>query len=165
MAAQTFSVQQISSKLPGVLIISALGYLAYSISNFSPLLDALVVGLVLGILLRFTIGNQEVLNPGITFLQTVFIQIGLVLYGIKLNFTRIFQMGWLIPILIVAVQATIFLVTLWVGKRFKIAEKTALLLAVGTSICGASAIAVATPAVEGESKDVSISLVVITLLG
>lgn len=165
MAAQTVSIPNVTNKLPGIIIISAIGYLAYLISTYNPLLDALVVGLVLGILLRLTIGNQEILNPGITLTQTVFIQLGLILYGVKLNFTRIFAMGWLIPILIVAVQATIFLVTLWAGKRFKVDEKTTLLLAVGTSICGASAIAVVTPAVEGESKDVSISLVVITLLG
>ncbi len=165
MTTQTITIKRITGVIPGLLLVAGLGYAAFLISDLSPYLDALVVGLLLGILVRFIFGNQEILNPGTILAQTVFIQVGLILYGVKLNFVSIFQMGLVFPVLIVLIQVVVFAVTIWIGKRLKVAEKTTLLLGVGTAICGASAIAVTSPAVEGESKDVSISLMIITILG
>lgn len=151
--------------IPGMLLAGGLGYLAICLADFSPYLDALVVGLVLGMLFRLCFGNREACNPGFVLTGTLLMQIGLILYGVNLNFTRLFHMGWQVPLLIVALQGVVISVSLVVARKLRMDEKTGLLLGVGTAICGASAIAVTAPAIEGESKDVSIALVVITLIG
>lgn len=157
--------RRVSRVIPGMLLAGGLGYLACWLADFSPYLDALVVGLVLGILFRMGFGNREIWNPGFTMTGTILIQLGLILYGVNLNFTRLWHMGWEVPLLIVALQGVVLTVSLVAARKLRLDEKTGLLLGVGTAICGASAIAVTAPAIEGESKDVSIALVVITLLG
>jgi len=151
--------------LPGFLLVALVSYLAYWISGFSPYLDALVVGMVAGIIIRTILGHREVLYPGVAFAQLACIQAGLILYGVKLDFGKIFAAGWPVMILVLLAQLAAFLVILWASRRMGVDEKTGLLLGTGTAICGASAIAVTAPAIEGESKDVSIALVVITILG
>ncbi|MGE3538701.1 MAG: YeiH family protein [Candidatus Tectimicrobiota bacterium] len=150
---------------PGMLLAVGLGYLANWLAEFSPYLDALVVGLVLGMIFRMCFGNREACNAGFTLTGTLLIQLGLILYGVNLNFTRLIHMGWEVPLLIVALQGAVIAVSLLAARKLRMDEKTGLLLGVGTAICGASAIAVTAPAIEGESKDVSIALVVITLIG
>lgn len=151
--------------LPGMALAGGLGYFACWLSEFSPYLDALVVGLVLGMVFRMCFGNWEICNPGFTITSTILIQIGLIIYGVNLNFARLFEMGWTVPVLIVVLQGLVLAISLLVARKLRMDEKTGLLLGVGTAICGASAIAVTAPAIEGESKDVSIALVVITILG
>lgn len=159
------STEKVAKVLPGLLLVVGVGYLAYLIAGLSLWLDALVIGVVLGILIRAVLGNREVLNPGMAFTRLVFIQAGLILYGVKLNFVKIFQIGWMVMALVVLTQVAIFAVIIWASRKMQVAEKTGLLLGTGTAICGASAIAVTAPCVEGESKDISIALIVITILG
>lgn len=62
-------------------------------------------------------------------------------------------------------MAAIFIIALWVGKRLKVRDKTSLLIATGASICGAPAIAMATPVVKGKSEDTGVALITITIFG
>ncbi|HID62235.1 MAG TPA: putative sulfate exporter family transporter [Anaerolineae bacterium] len=159
------STEKVAKVLPGLLLVIVVGYLAYLIAGLSLWLDALVVGVVLGIIIRTVMGNREVFNPGMAFARLIFIQAGLILYGVKLDFVKIFNINPAVLALVVLVQLAVFAVIMWTSRRMELDEKTGLLLGAGTAICGASAIAVTAPCVEGESKDVSIALVVITILG
>ncbi len=110
--------------IPGMLLAGGLGYLAICLADFSPYLDALVVGLVLGMLFRLCFGNREACNPGFVLTGTLLMQIGLILYGVNLNFTRLFHMGWQVPLLIVALQGVVISVSLVVARKLRMDEKT-----------------------------------------
>ncbi len=156
---------QVFNVLPGLVLAITVGYIAYLVSGLNPLLDALIVALVGGMVIRGVVGNREYLNPGVTLARQLFIPIGLILFGVKLDFVKIFSLGWPVMLVTVLMQIAVFVVILWLNRYFKVGEKTALLIGTGTAICGASAIAVATPCLDAESKDTSIALLVVTILG
>jgi uncharacterized integral membrane protein (TIGR00698 family) len=58
-----------------------------------------------------------------------------------------------------------FLMSIIVGKRLGISNKLAILIGVGTSICGASAIAATAPAIKAKDEEIGIAISGITLFG
>jgi uncharacterized integral membrane protein (TIGR00698 family) len=58
-----------------------------------------------------------------------------------------------------------FLFTVWMGRVLGVSRSLSLLLAGGTSICGASAIAAVNAVAGGDDEDVSYAVACITLFG
>jgi uncharacterized integral membrane protein (TIGR00698 family) len=52
----------------------------------------------------------------------------------------------------------------WLGRRLRIRRQSALLVSVGTAICGGSAIAAAAPVLEADSEDTSVALATVFVL-
>ncbi len=53
---------------------------------------------------------------------------------------------------------------LWIGRRMGVADDTAALIAVGTAICGGSAIAAAAPVIRARSESTSVALATVFVL-
>ena len=58
-----------------------------------------------------------------------------------------------------------FGLSLWLGEKVGISRRLSMLIGVGTSICGASAIAAISPAIEAEEEEVGLAIAGITLFG
>jgi uncharacterized integral membrane protein (TIGR00698 family) len=158
-------MNKILQVIPGLLLIIIVGFFSWWVAKLSPYLDALAVGILVGIIIRAIIGNREFLNPGFAFGIAVFIPLGIISYGFKMDFTKIMAVGWgsiVFTLLCIALYMTVILIIAWI---FMVDRKTSILTAAGSAICGASAIAILSPVVEGESKDTSISLLAITIIG
>lgn len=128
----------------------------------SPILDPLFVALVIGIVLRSFIKFNDNSAIGFKITPMLFIPIGVVLYGaVNLNFVEFSNMHPL------SIFAVIFVFLCYAGFVYllsfmmKIDLKTAYLILTGSAICGASAIAIASDAVEAEPDDVSKSLIAV----
>ncbi|MFQ6053520.1 MAG: YeiH family protein [Candidatus Bathyarchaeia archaeon] len=74
--------------------------------------------------------------------------------------TRIFDLT-----IALAVIAVSFALSLWVGSRMGLSRRLSMLIGVGTAICGASAIAAISPAIEAEEEEVGLAIAGITLFG
>ena len=89
---------------------------------------------------------------------------------IKLDLVRfllgdVLKLGSL-SLLFVAVELALSIVLMtWLGRRFGLNEKLTSLLAIGSSICGVSAIIAARGAIEAEDEDVSYAIAAILSLG
>ncbi len=53
---------------------------------------------------------------------------------------------------------------IWLGKRFKLTRDSMLLISVGTSICGGSAIAAAAPVLKAKAHDIALATAIVFLL-
>jgi uncharacterized integral membrane protein (TIGR00698 family) len=58
-----------------------------------------------------------------------------------------------------------FFLSLWLGSKMGLGIRLSMLIGVGTSICGASAIAAIAPAIEAEEEEVGLAIAGITLFG
>lgn len=151
--------------IPGVAVVACVQYVAGRLTGFIPLLDGLTLGILLGILINNLIPLPESLRPGIKFTEKQVLKWGIVLLGIELNFALIWQLGG--KILALVVLTVIFGLTMsWMlAKLLRVNTKLSTLIGVGSSICGASAIAAVEPIVGPEKEDVAISAATISLLG
>ncbi len=153
---------------PGFLLTVFLGVASFYISTTHDTLDALVVALLAGMLLRLLFGRQKWFVLVVAYakdLKDVLIPIGVLLYSATININKSLTLSGtaylhtLISFIVLLGSALIL------GKLFRLPQKTSWLTAVGSAVCGASAIAITSTAVDAKDEDISNSMIAITLVG
>lgn len=151
---------------PGLLVALLAGLAAYAlhVSTDSPLIDPLLVALVIGIIIRTAMGQRENLTPGFIAAPAIFIPVGIIFYGFhNLNFARLTEVNTSAILLLIGVMVLYFIVIVGLGRLLKQRKQITYLTAAGSGICGASAIAVTSPAVDADPDDISISLLAVAI--
>lgn len=145
-------------------IFAIFGYLLSLIPGLDRV-GPLASAILLAISYRQVFGYPEYFRHGIEFSSKYLLRFAIILYGLKLNIDVIFQDG--LGLLVKAAITIIFaiLVTIYLAKLFKGNFQIALLLGVGTGICGAAAIAAVAPIVKAKDEDTAISVGIIALVG
>jgi uncharacterized integral membrane protein (TIGR00698 family) len=159
--------EQRSSLAPGLLLAALLCSAAFLLAPLPGLRLAGTLGLALflGVAWRITLGLPAATVPGVRFTARTLLRLGIVLLGVRLDFGLLYAAGPLVLLLDLLVIATGLLATLGLGHLLQLPRGLRLVLAVGTSICGASAIAAAAPVAGANEDEVSQAVGVISLLG
>ncbi len=121
--------------------------------------------ILLAVLYRQLRGYPEELRAGIRFSSTVLLRLAIILFGLKLNITMVLQQG---PGLLIRDAAVILFalgMTLLLARLFRADRSVSLLLAIGTGVCGAAAIAAVSPILKSEEKDTAMAAGTIALVG
>jgi uncharacterized integral membrane protein (TIGR00698 family) len=156
--ARKNSFKEVSAGMAMAILIGLSGY-AFTYILRSSLFDPLLIALILGIIMKSSTPNLKKYEPGISLASSIFIPVGIVFYGLNnLNFINLTELEPSRLLLLLTVVFIYFFVILVLGRLLKQREQITYLTASGSAICGASAIAVTSPAVEAEPDDVSISL-------
>jgi len=106
-------------------------------------LGALTLAIILGIVVGNLVPRRrDVLwAPGITIAKQQLLRAGIVLYGLRLTFQDIAEVGWAGVLIDVLMLSTTFGLALVIGTRlFKLERSTAMLIGAGSAICGAAAV-------------------------
>jgi uncharacterized integral membrane protein (TIGR00698 family) len=128
-------------------------------------LGPLSVALLLGLAWRAFMHVPEHHHEGISFSAKRLLRWGIILLGVRLDFALIAQSGWKIVILdLIVIGFGVFFIT-WLGKRAGLAGQLPLLLAVGSSICGASAVAAAAPVIRARDNEIALAIPMCGILG
>ncbi|RMF99689.1 MAG: putative sulfate exporter family transporter [Nitrospirae bacterium] len=148
----------------GFLTVLGIGGVSYGISFLSSVFDPLVLGITLGIIISNLVERGSEFEKGIRDAIRWFLPIGISLYGFQLRFE-----GGLSGNSVLAVYL-VFIFTLIVGlviskKIFSLSTNTSILIASGLSICGASAIAVISPAIGARREETSVSVLAVMTAG
>lgn len=154
---------------PGVLAAAALalasGWIAGGLGD--PLArNPVLVSMLLGLLLGQVFGCPGSLRPGLDFTKRRLLRLGIVLLGFRITVTLLSDLG-LVPIAIAAVELVLVLgVVRWVAVRLlKLDGELALLIAVGSAVCGAAAILSVASLHKGREKHAGVAIALITLAG
>jgi len=150
----------------GIVICIITGAIAIAIKDITKLstLDPLLVAMAIGIALRALIKFNDTFISGFRLAPSIFIPVGVILYGaVNLNFTGFAKVDATTLFLIFIVFICYLISTLILSGIFGLKEKTGYLIATGSAICGASAIAITSKAVDAEPSDVSMSLIPVYL--
>lgn len=127
-------------------------------------IEATILAILIGIFLRNSGIVPKICYPGIKAFEKVLI-LGIVLIGASLDFRSIGSQGANILAIILITMAISFFLILFLGKVFNLPTPLALLLSVGTTICGGSAIAVTAPLIKAKEEETSYALGTIALWG
>ncbi|HAK59434.1 MAG TPA: hypothetical protein DCO77_03485 [Nitrospiraceae bacterium] len=153
---------------PGVLLTTIMGIASYFVARLHGTLDALVVALLGGMIVRLIFGRQKGFDIVIAYakdFKDVLIPIGVILYAATINVSKTFELPGSVYLKTFISVVVLFAVALFLGKLLKLNKKTSWLTAVGSSICGASAIAITSTAVDAKEEDISNSLIAIVVAG
>jgi uncharacterized integral membrane protein (TIGR00698 family) len=128
-------------------------------------ISAIMMAILLGILIRNTVKLPAIFQPGIRFGLVRILRLGIVLLGIRLSVGEAGAIGLKsLPIIIGAITAALLIVT-YLSRKLGLTSRLGTLIAVGTSICGATAIVATAPAIGAEDDEVSYSVACVTLFG
>lgn len=129
------------------------------------LAGTLGLSLFLGAGWRLTAGLPAAAVPGVKCSASTLLRLGIVLLGVRLDFGMLLKAG--LPLLVtdlLVIAAALAGGTL-VARFLRLPERLGWLLATGTAVCGASAIAAAAPLLEAEEAEVSQAVGIISILG
>lgn len=157
---------------PGLLLAGLLAALAQWLAGGDWLqhhgLSALTLAIVLGMLVGNTLYPQLAAraDPGIGVAKAQLLRAGIVLYGLRLTFHDIAQVGLAGVLIDTLVLASTFILAWWFGTRvLKLERDTALLVGAGSAICGAAAVMAAAPVVRGRSDQVTVAVATVVVFG
>ncbi len=157
--------------IPGVLVTVVLAIVATFISglqivketvNFSPLIIAILLGVVIGNTVKF----PETFKPGLTFSLKKILRIAIVFLGFRLTFQSVADVGIEGLILDTFILVSTFLLGVWISRRFfGLDPQMSYLIASGSSICGASAVLATAPVVKAEMHHAAMAVATVTIFG
>ncbi len=159
---------------PGYAAAGAIALVAYGMHYlpFAPFLvearrplSASMIAIVVAVLIRHLFAVPASTMPGCKNVVRRMIPLALILMGAGLNLTQVAGVGWKALLITMAGMCAATLSALWLGTRFGLMRKTALLIGAGTAVCGTSAIVATAPLIDAEDEDVTLSVGTVNLLG
>jgi len=160
--------------IPGLLVVIALALVSMWLSNLigkdlmgfekSPI-SAVMICLILGLIIRNVFKLPSFLSVGFKFSVKKLLRLGIILLGIRLSIFSVFELGLIgIPIVLICISSAL-LITTFLNKRLKQPKRLGTLIAVGTSICGVSAIVATSPVIDAKEEETAYAVAVITVFG
>jgi uncharacterized integral membrane protein (TIGR00698 family) len=129
-----------------------------------PDIEYVLWAIVLGLVIRNTVGVPRVFRPGVDTYE-FWLKIGIVLLGSRFVLGDVFKLGGT-SLLQIAVDMTVAgTIILVAAKALGLSGKLGSLLAIGTSICGVSAIIAGKGAIRARNSEVSYAITAILALG
>ncbi len=131
-------------------------------SPISPIIISIIIGIITSNLIYPKISNFK---KGFDYCIKVFLKIGIILLGIRLSLVDLLKYGSKgLIVIIPCIIITIILVQ-YLGRKFKVSHNLTLLIAVGTSICGATAIVALAPIIRAKKSEITYAIANITIFG
>jgi uncharacterized integral membrane protein (TIGR00698 family) len=161
----------VRSTLPGLLLCVVIGVVAVGLERVELLLagrawiEALVLAILLGTIVRTLWSPSELWQPGIDFSAKTLLEVAVVLLGASLSAQAMAAAGPRLLLGIAAVVAVSLIATYAIGRAAGLPRKMALLVASGNSICGNSAIAAVAPVIGARATDVASAIAFTAVLG
>ena len=168
------TLNETPSLLPGLLVGALLAWLSIWLSKFMGVtllrfdktpISAVMLGILLGLIIGAIVPMPAALKPGLRFAVKKVLRLGIIMLGIRLTIFDVFKLGaYGVPIVLFCIIGALF-VTTRINKWLKLPERLGALIAVGTSICGVSAIVATGPAINAKDEEMTYAVSVITIFG
>lgn len=167
-----FSRENRANTLSGIWFVALFAMASVYLNEFalfrelgiSPLIIAIVIGMIYGNTLRNKLPTEWV--PGVVFSAKKILRFAIVLYGFRITFQQIADVGLEGLIVDIVMLVSTFLIGSIVGiKLFKLDRETTFLTASGASVCGAAAVLATEPVVKAEAHKSAIAVSTVVLFG
>ena len=140
--------------LPGILVCLLIAFAARYAGTRFPIIGGAVFGILFGMAAgRFR--RPEAFASGIRFTGRKVLQYSIILLGFDMNVTRVLAVGGQSLFVMLFTLAAAFFTAYFISRLLHIQGNTGILIGVGTSICGGSAIAAAAPVLGAKDEEVA----------
>lgn len=146
--------------IPGLFLTILVAISSIFISNSIPgnLIGAAVFSLLIGMAFNPIFSKCGNFKDGISFVSKKILRLGIILMGATLSFSQVLQVGKYSLFVMAFTLVVAFGGGYYIGKLFGMNWKLSGLIAAGTGICGASAVAAIAPTIEAESRDIAYAI-------
>lgn len=153
---------EISSFLPGAALCFAVAVAAYFAGSFAPIVGGAVFAILFGMAAgRFK--RPDSFSPGIRFTGKKILQYSIILLGFEMEISNVLRVGGQSLFVMLFTLGAAFATAALMLKLLKVPSNEAVLIGVGTAICGGSAIAATAPVINAKDEEVAQSISTIFL--
>jgi uncharacterized integral membrane protein (TIGR00698 family) len=142
----------------GILACAAIAGAALLFGRWMPIVGAPVFAIVIGVLLAAAVRLPKALEPGAAFAAKTLLQISIVLLGATLSAGQIVRGGAAALPVMLGTFVVVLVLAYACGRMLGIDRDLRRLLAIGTGICGGSAIAALSSVIDVDAADVAYAL-------
>jgi uncharacterized integral membrane protein (TIGR00698 family) len=161
--------------IPGVLLLAAVGFagklLERNVGNFAkahhwtfPNIEYVLWAILIGLVISNTVGVPQIFRSGVATYE-FWLKAGIVLLGSRFLLGDVLRLGGVsLALVAIEIAGAIAFMT-FLGRAFGLRPKLTSLLAVGSAVCGVSAIVATQGAIEADDEDSSFAIAAILALG
>ena len=167
-----FRKENLPHTLNGILFVALFTIAAMSIANISFIknlgISPLIVGIVIGTFYANTLRDHlpDAWVPGIVVSTKNILRFAIVLYGFRITFQNIEEVGLPEIIASTLIVTLTFILGYFIGtKILKLDRDTTILTSAGSSICGAAAVLATEPVVKAEPYKSAIAVATVVIFG
>ncbi len=161
--------------LPGIALLTVVGYAGKFIEQFIarygkahhlilPNIEYVLWAILIGLVISNTIGLPAIFRRGVATYE-FWLKTGIVLLGARFILGDVAKLGGISLVLVFFELALALTFMTLLGRGFKLSPKLVTLLAVGSSVCGVSAIIATQGAIDADEEDSSYAIAAILALG
>lgn len=147
----------------GLILCLAIAVPAWFLGQTLPVIGGPVFAILIGMTVTLLPGNREAFSAGINYTSKKILQAAVVFLGFGMNLTEIFAKGRQSLPIILSTITTSLVIAFLLYKALRLRPNNAILVGVGSSICGGSAIAATAPVIGASDEEVAQSISVIFL--
>ncbi|WP_323111961.1 YeiH family protein [Klebsiella variicola] len=158
--------------VPGLALTAALTGAALWAGSFPAIAGAGFSALTLAILFGMVVGNTvypkigQPCDGGVIFAKQHLLRLGIILYGFRLTFAQIADVGVSGILIDVLTLSSTFFIACFLGQKvFGLDKHTSWLIGAGSSICGAAAVLATEPVVKAEASKVTVAVATVVIFG
>jgi uncharacterized integral membrane protein (TIGR00698 family) len=166
--------RQLLALIPGTLLLFAIGLAGKGLESlgiflrshhhYFPQVEYVLWAIILGLLLSNAFTLPQIFRPGIATYE-LWLKLGIVLVAAKFVLSDVLRIGGM-SLGLVAIELVLSLTVMTLlGRIFRLPPKLTSLLAIGSSICGVTAIMAAQGAIDSDEDDTSTAIAAILALG
>ena len=128
-------------------------------------ISTVLIAILLGILMGNAFTPRPGMMIGLDFTQQYILKLGIIFLGIRLSFEEFIKFGSIaIPLIVICIIGVLILIKMLI-RSVPISSKMSYLIAIGTSVCGATAIVATAPVINAKKTEVAYAIANITLFG
>jgi uncharacterized integral membrane protein (TIGR00698 family) len=165
----------VSRLMPGIVLLAAIGYagkvIEHTLNTYAkthhltfPNIEYVLWAILIGLVTSNILTIPAIFQPGVATYE-FWLKIGIVLLGSRFVLADVLRLGGISLGLVVVEISLSLLLMHFLGRVFKLKPKLTSLLAVGSSICGVSAIIAAKGAIDADDEDSTFAIAAILALG
>lgn len=152
---------------PGLALTAGIAALAFALRLIPgvSVLSPMILSVLIGVVVHNFAGAPHAARKGMAFSLRAVLRFAIMLLGLQITARQAAELGGGGLAMIAAALVSTLAFTLLMGRALGVARGLALLIGVGTSICGASAVIAAKAATGGEDDDAAYAVACVTLFG
>lgn len=160
--------------LPGLVLAATLAWAGETLSHVfgrsvlgldkSPV-SGILVAILLGLVIRQGLGLPLVYDAGLRLCVKRLLRIGVALLGIRLSLAAAGKIGLVAAPIVLGCIVSALVTVSWISRAIGLPRRLGTLIAVGTSICGNTAIVATGPVIGADDDEMSYAVGCITLFG
>ena len=149
------------NNIPGFILCLIIGIPSWFLGQIFPIAGGPVIAIIIGMILSSFIKSRSKLDSGIKFTSKKILQYAVILLGFGLNLTVVLETGKQSMPIIIGTIATALIIAYIIYKLLDMPSNLSILIGVGSSICGGSAIAATAPVIDAKDEEVAQAISVI----